>query len=101
MIGQLVELTSPMLSNKIHTVGVCYEEYCIGIYSGKSYIFENGEYDGFSTEDQDEFLRILGKYPLQYTSTNVMRLSDDFRRGVFKDALDEAKRLQRNRPRFR
>jgi len=49
--GSVVMLKRPMLGNNIYNVGVCYESYTLGNRTGLSFIFENGEYDGFSPEE--------------------------------------------------
>lgn len=86
-VGTLVKLKCNCLGNPAGTVGVCYEYYVLGGESASSFIFENGNYDGFSTDDQKLFLERIGHYPLTYTFTNVMKLSKDFEDGVFEGAL--------------
>jgi hypothetical protein len=86
-VGTLVKLKCECLGNPPGTVGVCYEEYDLGGDHGSSFIFENGNYDGFSIEDQRLFLERIGHYPLTYVFTNVMKLSEDYNNKVFEGAL--------------
>ncbi len=83
-VGTLVKLKVPCLGNEIGTVGVCYEEYQLN-GNGRSIIFENGNYDGFSEDEQESFLEVVGTYPLleTYQFKNVMQLSWDYDSGVF------------------
>ena len=88
-VGSVVHLTTPMLGNKKDTLGVVYEEYNIGYGDGVSVIFPNGEYDGFSENEQGRFLKIVGfcEGLEGYKFTNVMQLSRDFQNGKFNEAL--------------
>lgn len=85
IVGDLVKLEKPCLGNNKETIGVIYETYDIGFGSGVSIIFENGNYDGFSEEDGEIFLRYYGHEPsiADYKFTNVMKLSQDFNKGRF------------------
>jgi len=87
-VGTVVELTRDCLGNSVGTVGVCYEVYNIG-HTGYSFIFENGNYDGFDEQDMEMFLTITGfcKELSNYQFTNVMKLCNDFSLGVFDTAL--------------
>jgi hypothetical protein len=86
-VGSLVRLKIPCLGNPKGTVGFCYEVYAPrGYYLDRphcSIIFPNSNYDGFSVDEQNEFLEYVGESGLQYTFTNVIRLSQDFYRGLF------------------
>jgi len=93
-VGILVALKCALLGNPEGTVGVCYDEYDIGDGPGMSIIFENSEYDGFSKEESEAFLTIIGKIPLFYKFNNVMHLSQDFEKGFFNEAIKEGKRIQ-------
>jgi hypothetical protein len=64
---------------------VCFNDYG----TGSQFIFENGEYDGFSDEEIKLFLDIIDfSFELEtYDFINVMRLSDDFRKGKFDSVL--------------
>ena len=82
-VGSIATLLVPCLGNKIGTRGVCYELYTLGNYSGASFIFENGNYDGFSVEEQKEFLLKDKDTTFSYNFKSVMQLSQDFDRGLF------------------
>ena len=86
-VGDVVLLTRTMLGNPIHTVGVCYENYVSG---GASFIFENGDYDGFSKEEQKMFLHLVAHDTnLQdYHFINVMSLVEDYRCDIFTNVLE-------------
>ena len=90
-IGTLVKLKVNLLGNSAGAIGICYEQYNIGELLGCSFIFENSNYDGFSFEEQNLFLEEIGYYPLNYNFINVMKLNDDFNKGIFKEALDKFK----------
>lgn len=79
-VGDMVTLTEPLLGNEYGTAGICYDVYASG--SG-SYIFPNGHYDGFNSDEIDLFLKQIGNCGLRYTFTNVMQLSRDFDNGLF------------------
>lgn len=83
--GTVVKLKVDCLENKAETIGVCYEEYNLGEPGAGSVIFENGNYDGFSLNDQEQFLVKIGyDYNIaNYKFTNVMKLSQDFNNGIF------------------
>jgi len=93
--GSIVRLKTGMLGNKPGTFGVCYEGYQLGKHFGSSFIFENGKYDGFSPDEQDEYLELIGQFAglLKYRFTNVIQLSADFGAvdSPFKKALNFAK----------
>lgn len=88
-IGTIVQLKINCLGNEIGAQGVCYSiDYSLGRAS-YGVIFENGNFDGFSPEDVELFLKEIGfSSSIQYYQfTNVIKLSQDFDRGVFKSAL--------------
>jgi hypothetical protein len=86
-VGTIVELTVECLGNSRGTKGVGFNDYG----SGCQFIFENGDYDGFSKEEQGLFLKEVGRDDslTGYRFTNVMRVSEDFQNGVFESALKE------------
>lgn len=92
-VGSLRKLLVPCLGNPAGTIGVCYDVYTIGNIMGFSFIFPNGNYDGFSEKeiqqffapDYNEFLESVADYRF----TNVMQLGRDFENGMF----DELKKL--------
>lgn len=82
-VGYKVTLNVPMLGNKVGARGYVYEEYTDFDDKTKnavSVVFENGNYDGFSYEEQGLFLKFLYVVPLYagYKFQNVMRVSQDF-----------------------
>lgn len=84
-VGTIVRLKRACLGNDDGTLGVGFNDYG----SGCQFIFANGEYDGFSLEEQKMFLEEVGfsEEVSGYQFRSVMYLSDDFRRGVFNSAL--------------
>ena len=90
-VGDIVKLKVPMLGNLVGTLGICYEEYNIGLnHAGSSFIFQNGSYDGFSLEEQVEFLENVAHDSSMenYNFTNAMRLVTDFSKGLFKHSFE-------------
>lgn len=85
-VGTVVRLRVPCLGNKMGTIGVGINDYG----DGCQVIFPNGEYDGFSEEEQHEFLDVIGTETSVsgYRFQNVMKLSDDYRRGLFDKAFE-------------
>ena len=84
-VGTTVKLNRPVLGNESGTYGVCFNDYG----TGGQIIFPNGNYDGFSIEEQQEFLIKIGfdmKISL-YQFSNVMNLSQDFDDGKFNSIL--------------
>jgi len=84
-VGTTVKLIRPVLGNESGAYGVCFNDYG----TGGQIIFPNGNYDGFSIEEQQEFLIKIGfdmKISL-YQFSNVMNLSQDFDDGKFNSIL--------------
>jgi hypothetical protein len=81
----------------IGEVGVCYEVYSLDNRPGYSFIFEIGGYDGFSLDEVEVFLDIIGEYQLlnesSYRFANVVALYNDFVDGQFENAFREARKL--------
>lgn len=84
-VGDVVELKVECMMNPIGTRGVVYETYDLGDGPSASIIFENGEYCGFSPDEQNQMVNYLCRQPLLtlYEFKNVMRLTMDFQNGVF------------------
>lgn len=86
-VGDRVRVRHPCLGNPANTIAVCYEVYDRGDGTpGISLLFPNGEHDGFSPHDAEVFIvaRIDHLPALaSYQFTNVVRLAEDFRAGVF------------------
>ena len=82
-VGTIVTIKTKvdLLGNKPGTLGLCYAAYG----TGSSFIFENGNYDGFSIEEQDMMLDYVGEDDeiARYEFQNVMKVSADFSKGVF------------------
>jgi len=89
-VGTTVKLNRPVLGNESGTYGVCFNDYG----TGGQIIFPNGNYDGFSTEEQEQFLVKIGfDYSVaKYLFTNVIQLSYDFEAGTF-DSVFKPKKL--------
>lgn len=98
-VGDVVKLTLPLLGNNRGTIGICYETYVLGDHIGASFIFENGNYDGFSPEEQKEMLEYLGNENniSDYRFTNVMKLSQDFETDYFKFTFDKWNKKEDNK----
>ena len=95
-VGSVVRLRVPCLGNPKGALGVCYEEYQLNGRSGYSFVFENGNFNGFSGKDDEyygaetvKFFEVVGYAPKlsDYEFTDVMRLSTDFEAGVFDGPL--------------
>lgn len=84
-VGTFVKLKNPIvcLKLKVGDWGMCFHEYDLGEGPAGQVIFTNGEYDGFSPEEQEHFLTIMIDSTFQYKFTNVITLSRDFDRGKF------------------
>jgi len=91
-IGTIAKLKVPCMGNPIGTVGFCYEVYHLDRV-GYSFIFENGEYSGFSSDEIEPFLKIVGRTDLDYNFTNVMKLSRDYDNGYFNNMFKNTKGL--------
>lgn len=90
-VGDVVKIKTKclLLGNADGTLGVVYEEYDLGTGPGASVIFPNGEYDGFSIDEQDLMIDKVGHDGdcADYIFDNVIALSRDFRNGFFSKAL--------------
>lgn len=89
MVGAKFKLRVACLGNSIGTVGICFNEYQDFDYidqTGVQVIFPNGEYDGFSVEEQKMFLEYVGHdlNCIGYRFKNVMEVAKDFRNGYWK-----------------
>lgn len=101
-VGTICKLKVKCLSNEVGTLGVVFYDYGDGV----QVIFENGNYDGFSTsssalaaktsEDRDkteaeQFLEEVGfeESLAGYQFKNVTQVSADYRKGLFNIAWSE------------
>jgi hypothetical protein len=84
-VGTVVRLKSPLLKNQAGVLGVVFYDYG----DGSQVIFENGELDGFSLDEQNEYLAKIGTSPLLegYQFQSVMKVDWDFHSGVFDSVL--------------
>ncbi len=85
--GTVVRLKDHLLREEAGTIGVCYDRYVLGEYTGHAFIFQGGNFDGFSDEDITRFLDVIGQYPITYNFTNVMTLSRDYESKEFAPAF--------------
>jgi hypothetical protein len=88
-VGTIVRLKVTCLGNGPGVLGVCYsEDNALGRPS-YGILFENGEYDGFSPDEIRTFLEEAGfcEEICSYQFSNVMKLSQDYARGIFNVAL--------------
>ena len=95
-IGTLVIAKRPFLQCQIGAFGVCYERYHLGNTPGWSFIFENGDYDGFSADDVRFALYLPdahSQHLAHYNFRNVVQLQKDFDGGVFELAFAQARDL--------
>ena len=87
-IGDQVTLTRAMLGNDVGTIGYVFTEYTdfddrkkVGV----QIIFKNGNLDGFSVKEQEnylKFVRHVNQYE-NYIFNNVMQVERDFRKGYW------------------
>lgn len=85
-VGTVCRLKVAMLGNAEGTRGVAYWTYD----TGTQFIFPNGNYDGFSKEEQEMFLTKVGHSEdiASYHFTNVIQLSQDFQAGRFRSVWE-------------
>lgn len=85
VVGDIVTLKESCLGNDEGAEGVVIQQYFIGDKPGVQVIFENGEYDGFSVDEQAMYLTRTGHEPTlaRYEFVNAMKLSRDFDEGRF------------------
>jgi len=90
--GQKVELKVQCLGNPAYTTGYVvdvYKDFTDPKKEGVMVIFANGNYDGFSQEEQELFLHyeeepIVHTPYYNYKFTNVIQLSRDYDKGFWK-----------------
>jgi len=91
MVGDMFVVTRdfPAIGVKAGEVGYVYEEYTIGegeqAEHGVSIIFRNGGYDGWSKEDQKDYLHFIKHCSefSDYEFVSVSRVCQDFRNGYW------------------
>jgi hypothetical protein len=88
-IGNAYWLKVDCLGNKAGSIGYVYEEYqdfddpfCTGV----SIIFENGEHDGFSKQEQDDLLNFYKNFPKysDYKFQSVLKVWSNYLEGYWK-----------------
>lgn len=94
-VGTVVQLKRECFGNKAGAIGVVFYKYEGGFQA----IFENGGYDGFSyatrfatgETEADFFLHKIGfcEDLAGYHFKNILRVEDDYRRGVFAKVLQK------------
>ena len=92
MIGDKYRLLVPCLNNPKGAIGVVFNEYRdfdVDNERGIQVIFQNGEFDGFSVEEQFLFLEYIGHdfEKENYVFENVYKVSLDFRRGYWDESF--------------
>ena len=90
-VGQIIKAKLGTAVNSRNEVGVCYEAYREGNRAGWGIIFEDGGYDGFSPEEVRKFLVVsdhIDQTLKNYEFTSVLRLRDDYDRGLFSNAFE-------------
>lgn len=94
-VGDLVVVRMPCLGNPAHAPALVVEVYELSRRPGYGLLFPNGAYDGFSPKDLHlwgvSFRASLGPPFSRYKFTNVMRLTKDFRAGMFDRAFHPEK----------
>jgi len=87
-VGTMVRLKVDCLGNARGTRGVCFHVYELDL-RGAQFIFENGNYDGFSEEDQRDFLEDIGvnEELSTYQFKHVIQVGRDFTNKLFNKAL--------------
>lgn len=92
-IGTKLKLKVSCLNNLEGSIGICYEVYNRDLYKVYSFIFPNGNYDGFSEKDLELFFDAdYMKYETNvanYKFRNVIALSNDFKNGYWKNYFNE------------
>ena len=85
-VGDLFTLKRSMLGNPEGALGVVFYDYG----DGAQLIFPNGNYDGFSAEEQQEFLTPAGHAPsvAGYQFKNVITVGQDFSRGYWRKVFN-------------
>lgn len=87
-LGDIVSLKCQILGQPAGTRAYIYEEYSLDGHNGVSVITRNGEdLGGFSAEEQKSMLEYKHYSGFPYKFESVMKLSNDFRAGLFDSAF--------------
>lgn len=93
VVGDVVMLYRGFINADAGTFAIIYElytDFTNSEFNGVSIITEKGEdLGGFSFSDQVEYLEFIRHTDLQYNFISCMKLADDFRKGVFKQYLND------------
>lgn len=95
-IGSLAIAKRTFMQCKIGAYGICYKQDTLGTQTRWSFIFENGDYDGFSERDVRDILHFPGVVCdalTGYQFTNVTELWESYLDGIFDPAFVMAKNL--------
>ena len=93
-VGDVVKLKTPCLGNEAGAIGYVFHTYqLVENDNGIQVIFINGNYDGFSEHEQEEFLERLGPTTLDYNFKNVIKVNEDYNDGYFIEAFNVAYKL--------
>ena len=101
----IVRLKMVCLGNGAGSIGICYKSHNAFGYSLKgsscSILFENGNHDDFTIDDQADFLIMVGQTGLAYQYTDNGKLDLDYSQGLFDSifaqydrTFEQAKRLR-------
>lgn len=88
LIGAKYKLTKGMLGVPAGSIGYVFAEYPdfdVEGASGIQVLFRNGNFDGFSVEEQELYLEYIGYVPeyQDYDFQNVMQVDRDFQSGYW------------------
>lgn len=88
-VGTIVLLKTPILGEEMHAIGVVFYNYGDGV----QVIFEGGGYDGFSKEEQNDYLMEKGYDEMSslYQFKNVMQVSRDYEDGMWDNVFENRK----------
>lgn len=88
-VGTIVTLKQAMLGEEQHSPGVVFNVYDGGV----QVIFMDGGYDGFSDDEQKDFLIEVGddERTADYCFRHVMQMSDDYESGMWNHVFQNKK----------
>lgn len=91
-VGMILRVNERCLGNKKETNGVVYHHYNAGNrQNGVSIILKNGMYDGFNATCLSHFNVVpirIDPSLISYCYVNDQKLVEDYRNGVFNQALE-------------
>jgi hypothetical protein len=88
-LGDVVRINFSILGEPKGVLAYVYEVYTLGgDIGGVSLITQNGvDLGGFSKDEQESMLSFVRHSGFYYNFVSVMRLADDWRKGVFKEVF--------------